>query len=712
MDAEKPAGSAHAPSLRRWTARNGLHLLVLWGFAVVRPTLDLLAQGPDLFIARKVDGAEFVIVVLLFAALPPALLLAAEVLVRLRSRRLGELLHLMISWSLLCVIALYTLKDLFPSKGAILIIAAVLIGSGAVWLYARFDLARTLLDYLAPAPLIFLLVFFLGPSQGLIFPKSVPAADGNAAPDTPVIWVMFDELPISSLMDSSGEIDAARFPNLARLARDSTWYRNTAASADATQEAVPAILTGDRPKPGELPTYTDHPENAFTLLAASHRVTAQEHITWLCPPSACSPDFGTLRSMYDLGSAMSIASLHALAPETYDARLPAIGRTWSEAMTPELPKQQVDPETTSSSELARHGNEQFQRFLDGIRPDQRGARLPFYFLHSNLPHTPWNYVPSGHMYADVKDVPVGLQKSPGASIWTTDNDVVDQNLQRHLLQTVFVDRLIGRLVKKLRRTGLYDRSMVVITADHGVSFHPGHEDRWIDGENAGDVELVPFFVKAPGQSQGAIVDKQLQSIDELPTIAQSLGVDIPWKIDGKAASSMRGSGRSAVVDFRHIGEIERHFSFATLVRQRRQTLRHKTEVFGSGRLNPRFYGLGRYRVLCGREVSSFEVEPAGATTATLDHASDYLAVDPSSAYEPAMVSGQLAGDGASSVRSVAIAVNSRIDAVTPPDRFGSGSFRAMLPDWALDDGRNEVAFYSISGPPKKPQLTRLSPPAG
>ena len=48
--------------------------------------------------------------------------------------------------------------------------------------------------------------------------------------------------------------------------------------------------------------------------------------------------------------------------------------------------------------------------------------------------------------------------------------------QRHLLQLAYVDSLIGDLVQELKAQGIYDDALVVLTADHGISFEPGGAD--------------------------------------------------------------------------------------------------------------------------------------------------------------------------------------------------------------------------------------------
>src|SRR3712207_8878074 len=49
--------------------------------------------------------------------------------------------------------------------------------------------------------------------------------------------------------------------------------------------------------------------------------------------------------------------------------------------------------------------------------------------------------------------------------------------QRLLLQSTYTDRLIGQLLDRLRATGLWDRALLVVTADHGTGLDPGTRSR-------------------------------------------------------------------------------------------------------------------------------------------------------------------------------------------------------------------------------------------
>ena len=88
---------------------------------------------------------------------------------------------------------------------------------------------------------------------------------------TPIVQVVIDELPETTIDAGNGTVDAALFPNLARFARDATWYRNATTVDDLTAEAVPAQLTGELPERGSIPTTRDHPRSLFTLFRAQPR---------------------------------------------------------------------------------------------------------------------------------------------------------------------------------------------------------------------------------------------------------------------------------------------------------------------------------------------------------------------------------------------------------------------------------------------------------
>ncbi|MBN2586144.1 MAG: sulfatase [Candidatus Fermentibacteraceae bacterium] len=93
-------------------------------------------------------------------------------------------------------------------------------------------------------------------------------------------------------------------------------------------------------------------------------------------------------------------------------------------------------------------------------------------------------------------------------------------------EVAYTDGQIGRLFNYLTETGLSDRSLVIVTADHGEEFleHSGLEHgRTLYQE----VLHVPLILSGPGVPAGAIRTEPCAQVDILPTVLSYLGLEIP-----------------------------------------------------------------------------------------------------------------------------------------------------------------------------------------
>ena len=87
---EAPAASEDERVPRRGWRGNLLafaHLAVLSTFALAQPLFDLLSDNPEFFAARGSTAGDIVLFAILLVVVPPALLLAVEVLVGLASEK-------------------------------------------------------------------------------------------------------------------------------------------------------------------------------------------------------------------------------------------------------------------------------------------------------------------------------------------------------------------------------------------------------------------------------------------------------------------------------------------------------------------------------------------------------------------------------------------------------------------------------------------------
>src|SRR5207248_6042161 len=159
-----------------------------------------------------------------------------------------------------------------------------------------------------------------------------------------------------------------------------------------------------------------------------------------------------------------------------------------------------------------------------------------YFKHVLLPHVPWQYLPDGRIYrTHAREYVDGINHEESFG----DKWLLEQGYQRHLMQVAFVDKMVGRLVERLKQVGIYDKALVIVTADNGESFlHLNHDRHIADPVTFTDIADTPLLIKRPGQTSGGYSDQHVRSFDVVPTIADMLGIRMPWKVEGR--SLLRG----------------------------------------------------------------------------------------------------------------------------------------------------------------------------
>lgn len=110
----------------------------------------------------------------------------------------------------------------------------------------------------------------------------------------------------------------------------------------------------------------------------------------------------------------------------------------------------------------------------------------------------------------------------------------------------YLDGQVGRLLARLHDLGLLDRSLVIITADHGESF--GAHGTFGHGDSVYQEEVrVPMIVKLPGQHEGRRIPGRVSGVDVLPTVAALLGLQVPPGVDGRSMLSPdRDPGRAVI----------------------------------------------------------------------------------------------------------------------------------------------------------------------
>jgi hypothetical protein len=103
----------------------------------------------------------------------------------------------------------------------------------------------------------------------------------------------------------------------------------------------------------------------------------------------------------------------------------------------------------------------------------------------------------------------------------------DAEILRHTYRAGarYLDEALGRLFRALRRSGMWDQMLVVVTSDHGEEFleHGSLSHTTLYDE----ITRVPLMIKWPGGDRGGVVNRApCSAVDLVPTLLEFAGLPI------------------------------------------------------------------------------------------------------------------------------------------------------------------------------------------
>ena len=152
----------------------------------------------------------------------------------------------------------------------------------------------------------------------------------------------------------------------------------------------------------------------------------------------------------------------------------------------------------------------------------------FLFLHTYQTHGPYSSPPSyATMFTDTSDPAKAPEEKKFAPY--------DRAIR-------YADGVLGRLFDELDRLRLSDRTLVVVTSDHGEAFgehgYDGHGRTLHD-----EVLRVPLLFRAPGLvAPDRRVSGMVGLIDLVPTLLDLLSIEPPYALQGISLASLMRTG--------------------------------------------------------------------------------------------------------------------------------------------------------------------------
>lgn len=159
------------------------------------------------------------------------------------------------------------------------------------------------------------------------------------------------------------------------------------------------------------------------------------------------------------------------------------------------------------------------RWTLGAGADWLRRRPPepfFLFLHTYETHEPYD-PPAAYLRA------VGSGPHAGA----------DAPAERYDAEIRIADHALRRLRATLAEQGLLERSILVVTSDHGEAF--GEHGEWRHGSMLFDeVMHVPLVLRGPRIPRGRRVPATVGLVDLVPTLLDLVGVPVPPGLHGRS----------------------------------------------------------------------------------------------------------------------------------------------------------------------------------
>lgn len=679
------------------------NVLLLGSLIFSHPLFKAVGAQPEFLLAHNLAGPKLLLWVIVVGFLPGlVLVLLAYSLIKVFPP-FRESLKKSLLFTLFSLFVFIHINDSLGSNLIIAVAVSGLLASAAVLLYVRSLFLRTFLSVATFLVVITPLTFsFSTEIRQILLPEQLdydfPAA--KKIDKQPVVILLFDELPLLSLLDNEGKINAQRYPNFADFAKHSTWYKYATGVAEGTLNAVPPILTGKLVDPSKrgLPLAANYPENIFTLLSSSHEINAYETFTHICPEDLCKSARPDWRMVVE---DTLVVFAHTTTPDNFKQNLPQIDNKW----VGYLRDTDVTQNLHTDREMHPHHRykvrlEKFDQFmfeLEGI------SAVSVNYLHILMPHSPWMYLPDGRVYSQAElrsftgTLPSG---SPGAkqiSQLYSQPHLVQFANQRHLLQVGYVDNLLGRVITLLHERELFDDALIVIMADHGASFRPGESLRRANQASYHDILAVPLFIKYPGQQDAEINLRAARGVDVLPTILDALNSEfVNSDFDGQSLLKAPLADHVTLELHRDTGEILK-YQFTEFKNRFDEAVKSRISEFSTGSFE-RIYALNDQGLL-NQEVRQLPIGEPVDYHLSLDNPHLYKDIDLDQISIPSLIRARLSSQSDKPVReTVAVAVNGIVRAVSVLQQIDTVVFdyQVLVTPESFQNGANDIHFYQLN----------------
>lgn len=130
-------------------------------------------------------------------------------------------------------------------------------------------------------------------------------------------------------------------------------------------------------------------------------------------------------------------------------------------------------------------------------------------------------------------------------------EAVEHLKKSYLATLTMADRWLGKFLASLKKNGLYEDTLILLTTDHGhmLGEHGFTGKNYMHAYN--ELSHIPLFIKMPDRKHAGETCVQLtQNIDLMPTILEHHGITTPKRVKGRSMLPLicqKAQGRQQVI---------------------------------------------------------------------------------------------------------------------------------------------------------------------
>ncbi len=175
--------------------------------------------------------------------------------------------------------------------------------------------------------------------------------------------------------------------------------------------------------------------------------------------------------------------------------------------------------------------------------EQHDGQRFFAWVHFLSPHSPYTYREESRRFYD--EAYRGPFERTTGHTFEIDSDA-DLSRARDLYdgEVFHADRLFAALMETVERLRLRERTVIVLTADHGEEFleHGGLQHSSLYEE----VLRIPLIIDLPGVAGGSRTAVRYSNVDLLPTLAHLAALELETEVDGVSLAASHDPRRLLV----------------------------------------------------------------------------------------------------------------------------------------------------------------------